>query len=667
VTESQSTFTGNHGPMHGGEGTQVNLHTYYFGDGERLFRGGQDPHPTAKDHLVRLNKQFVEPRGYGQARDLLEQHGCAILVGRPGIGMRAAGQMLLSRLGGLAAGIQDESGIPDKEKGPILDAKRVLDDAFVLLDPAEVEDRTLSRIMRELPPYQAELRERRVHLVVVLGEDRSELVRMELRPLIVPLQRPDPLDVVRRHLQVAQIPFTEEQLRSNDALRSRLAVDSIGKLAELVLHVGAARERLGSEARFDQWLVAAQEVLDKLGGAVAEQVRKRRSGPERALLLAAAMLSDAPADQVHFAAAALVEATAQPDDERPALEREDLAQRLTDLNITVAADGSVRFPTFGYDRAVRQHFWDNFPELRTNFRRWVRQVAVSPGIGVYHRGEFVSHFANQVLRTERPNDIVAVVETWMKPGPARTRSLPSAAMALERGLGHQQHGAKFRRLIYDWSRDTGLDTGMANLAVTMCADVIAATHPSEALVRLHHLVRRHSGDVRATANDALLRVAHQGRREFRLLLDRVVVGLTAARYAADFDLFLTLARPVELAPPSGPVLLAESPVRGRLVAGWQAVLYQRQSTYWAELARDWLGAVESGRLPDLWLDTLASACAAPGAGSGRLYSVARDWARATGTDRRTRNRIAFDLTDRMDRAQGIAATTPARHRSEEHI
>jgi hypothetical protein len=229
-------------------------------------------------------------------------------------------------------------------------------------------------------------------------------------------------------------------------------------------------------------------------------------------------------------------------------------------------------------------------------------------------------------------------------------------------------------LLYDWSRDPGLDTGAGHLAVALCADVIAATHPAEALVRLHHLVRRNAGDVRAEAEEALWRLVHQDRREFRRLLDRVGSSLAeeppagdgqaAQRRAADLDLFLALARPAELARPSGS-LLADSVVRWRLVPGWQALLSEGPSTAWAALAWEWLGAGESDRLADLWLDTLARACARPGVGSGRLYVVARDWARERGADRQARGRVALDLANRMDRAQGITPAAGPRHRSEE--
>lgn len=664
MTEWEATVTGSSGPTHAGSGNQFNGPTFYVGDGDRLLRRGRDPRLTAKDHLVRLNRQFVEPPGYEQARALLAEYGCTVLIGEPGIGMRAAGQVLLGRLGGADAVIQDESGVPDTPGGPILD-DRVTEGDLILLDPADAEHEDLVRIMQRLPSYQAELRKRGAYLVVVLDTERDYLVRPELRPLMAHIRRPSGLDAVRRHLQVAGVPFAEEQLRSPD-LRSRLKTDPIGELAELVRLVGAARDNLGNAAGFDRWLAAALDALDELGNKVAAHVREHRAGPQRALLLATAMLAEAPPDQVRFAAAELAAATAQPDDERPALERDDLAQRLAELKIVVDPAGRTRFAALGYAGAVRQHFWDNFPELRPNFRRWAHQVAASAEVGAQYRSEFVTHFADQALRTNRPDDIVTLVEAWIKPGSDRSRSLPAAAAALERGLGHRRHGARFRRLIYDWSmRLPPLDAGAAHLAVALTADMIASTHPPQALVRLHHFVRRQSDDVRAVAQEALLRLVHRDRQEFWLLVERVVAGMTTAGWAADFELFRTLAHPDELAPSQGVALIGYEAIRAQLVMGWRAVLFERPSVFWAALAQQWLNSIEHGRFAEQWLDVLVRACATPGVGSGRLYVVARDWTREPGADRPVRGRIALELTNRLDQAQGISPAARPRYRPSE--
>lgn len=663
-----SEIVGNFGPIHGGSGHQFNGTTFFVGAGERLFRGGRDPRHMAKEHLARLNRQFVEPPGYAMAQTLLETFGCVILVGTAGIGRRAAGQVLLRRLGGGDAVVQDESGIPQTPGDPILDSEQVSEGGLILLDPSDVQDADMfGQMMRRLPSYQAELRDRRASLVVVLAENQDDLVREEVRRLLVTLRRPDAARVVRQHLEVAEVPFAEHQVTDSKALRDRLATDPMRTLAELVRLVGDARDRLGPAIGFSAWLNAALGVLDELGNKVAAQVKDLHGGPQRALLLATAMLADAPADQVDFAAASLAEATAQPDDERPPLERDDLAQRLAELDVTVDRNGCVRFSTFGYERAVRQHFWDNFATLRGSFRNWARELAVSPDIGAYQRDQFVSCFADQALRTDRPDDIVTLASTWLRSTAARRRSLPAAALALERGLGDQRHGARFRRLIYDWSRDRTVDRDTAYLAITLCAEVIASTHPSEAVVRLHHFVRRQADDVRAAATEALLRLVHQDQREFSRLLDRVVTGLTEAGWDADFTLFMILARPMELVG-SGPVpLLAEGFVQQRLLEGWQGVLFGRPSMDWADLARDWLSAAENVPFDGLWLDTLAEACGRPGVGAGRLYVVVRDWAREPGADRAARNAIALQLTQHMASAQGMASGAGSRHRSEEPV
>lgn len=665
MTERETTVTNSSGPVHAGSGNLFTGPTLYVEGWKRLLGAGRDPRLTARDHLARLNRQFVEPPGYGQARALLSDEGCVVLIGESGIGLRAAGQVLLSRLGGPDAVVQEESGASDTKRDEVLDSSQVTKGDLILLDPAGAEHENVIRIADRLPSYQAELRERGAWLVVVLDVEREHLVQSELRPLMARIRRPSGLDVVRRHLQVAGIPYAEEQLRS-ESLRSRLDTDPLGELAELVRLIRLARNSLGNAAGFDKWLAESLDTLDKLGDRVAANVREHRAGPQRALLLATAMLDGAPPDQLHCAAAELAVATAQPDDDRPALERDDLAQRLAELKIVVGRGGRTRFAALGYPGAVRQHFWDNFPELRPSFRQWVLTVAVSPDIEEHYRNQFVAHYTDQALRTNRPDDIVTLVEAWIKPGRDRSRSLPAAAVALERGLRHRRHGARFRRQIYEWSTQLPrLDVGAAQLAVALCANVIAFTHPSQALVRLHHFVRRQTDDVKAAAEDALLRLVHRNPREFRLLVERVADSLKTASWPADFELFRAVAWPGELAPSQGVALIVEQTIRDQLIVGWRSMLSEQPSEFWTELAREWLNAVQRGRFTQHWLEVLVRACAAPGVGSGRLYVVARDWAREQGADRQARCRIALDLTKRLDQAQGITSAAGPRHSSSE--
>ncbi len=211
----------------------------------------------------------------------------------------------------------------------------------------------------------------------------------------------------------------------------------------------------------------------------------------------------------------------------------------------------------------------------------------------WYRGEFVSRFVDQALRTNRPDDVVGLVEGWVERRGDRARSLPSAAVALERGLGHSRHGARFRRLIYEWSRDPRLEKAKAYLGIALSSDVIASTHPSEALVRLHHFVRNQTDDVRAAAEESLLRLVRHDRREFRRLLERVVTG-PGYRREADVDLFLVIASPEELVSQQRRPLIVDAVVRTQLTLGWQALLVEKDRTFWEPLAHEWLTAVENG-------------------------------------------------------------------------
>jgi hypothetical protein len=643
----RSEVSDNHGQLHGGFGHQYN----FILQGERLIRRGPDPQHVAKDHLNTLNRQYVEPDGYPAAQDALDTHGCVILIGAAGIGKRATGRVLLRRLGGAASAVQEESGLPPWRDDVPLDSRGVTEGDLILLDPRDAPDAdVLGAIMRRLPYYRAELRERGASLVVALGEWQRYLAPHELRPQLVTLARPDGADVVQRHLAVAGIAFTEEQLHNSTRLTSRLGLDPMERLAELASLVTEARDRLGPAAGFPAWRDAALEVLDEPDSAVAQFVAGL-PGAQRALLLAAAMLADAPADQVDVVGTALAAIAARPGDERPPLERTGLTQRLAELEIDVES-GHIRFRRFEHERAVRRYFWDDFAALRTSFRCWAEGVATTAEIAAHLRERFVAHFAEQALRTDRPADITGLVKDWLDGQGPRRLTLPAAAQALEVGLGDERHGARFRALIYEWSLSSSISRGTASVGITSCAGAMASTHPAEAVVRLHHFARQPDPRIREEATDALRQLVREDPRQFRRLLHRVVAGLADPRFETDFALFLVLTRPATQPP-------ADAFTRDRLTTGWQAVLFHRPTAEWADVARECLDAAEAAPHRTPWLRLLARAADRPGPGTGRLYVVARDWARTPGADQRARTAIALELTRRTRPAR------PGSHEREE--
>ncbi|HEX5120381.1 MAG TPA: toll/interleukin-1 receptor domain-containing protein [Pseudonocardiaceae bacterium] len=639
---------GDSGAVTNVSGHQFNGPTYYVTSTERLERRGRDPTAVAREQLIRLHVRYVEPEGYGDALTNLRDHRCVLLTGVAGAGRRAAGQVLLYRLGGDGP-VQELPDTPTAPDEPVLDRDAVASGNRLLLDLSTTAERHLPTVLRELPAYLSTVQDKGAHLAVLLAADREYLLDVGLRSLLVTVTRPPGLDVLRRHLDADSVPYRPEQLHAAATLVRHLREDPIRELAELARLIGLARQRSDPSTTCQDWLATALDALTKRSGEVAAEVRERQGGRQRALLLATAMLIGSPADEVDHAAGELLAAVRQPDDERPELEREDLGQQLADLGVTTDRSGRVRFAKLDYDRAVRDHFWTHFPGLRGQFRDWTGRVATADVVTAQNQATFVSHFVEQALRTNRPDDLLVLVDEWTRAGAVRSRSLPAAALAMERGLGDERHGRRFRRQVYDWSREFGLRADLAYLAIQMCADVIASTHPQEAVVRLHHLVRRQSGQVREAAESALHDLVQRDRRLFRYLLHRLATSLAGPRWHADFDLFTTVADPAALMGPPRP-LIVETVVRDQLVTGWHALLAERQPDFWAGLAGEWLAAGVDERFRDRLLDVLVAACAGQGTACGRLYVTGREWARA---DQATRDPVAHRLADKIDRAQGL--------------
>jgi hypothetical protein len=89
-------ISGTQGPVHGGEGPQNNNFFALPPDPK-----GRSPRKQAADDLDDLDRRFVYPGGFGDAREKLELHRTVFLHGQTGIGRTAAAKVLLrERLSG---------------------------------------------------------------------------------------------------------------------------------------------------------------------------------------------------------------------------------------------------------------------------------------------------------------------------------------------------------------------------------------------------------------------------------------------------------------------------------------------------------------------------------------------------------------------------------------
>ncbi len=649
-----SDVSGTRGSVHAGSGDQtnnINNNYYYPADLVNDARGWS-PRRVAEEDLDWLYQRFVHPTGFAQARDELDREGTVLLDGPPGSGRTSAARMLLHELRDGAGAFHDVAPEDEERKrARSLNSTDVGDRDRLLLDFSNSGEQFWADIQRELPEFRATVRERGAHLVVVLPTSTLVPTAQELARHRVMIAPPQQSRVLRTYLRNAGLsPETTGETPAvlADFLSRKRPIRELALLADLIFRASTAHNGADDFAR---WCELACGAVEDRAQEVARLVTRLRKGPPRALLLVTAMLHEAHADAVHRGTDALLRAVGGPPDERPLLERADLAQRLARIGAAPGPDSRVCFTELGYDSAIRSHFWRYLPEVRRPLGAWVADAIGMPELGAKDRDALVQRFSDQCLSTSGQGQLAEVVRRWA--AAAGREQLRAATKALECGLQHEEQGGSFRQLIYDWSRES-LTPGLTSVLVGVCAEVMAVRYPGQALVRLHHLARRQRDGT--SAREALLELAAPDQRLRRLMLARLVpTSAWAERYwRTDTDLFLALADPDPLTTPGlvARALIAEATVRGDLVRCWSAVFETRAHQDWTPQVRRWLGAaVEDERYGDLLLSTLVEGCGVHGRHLARLYVVTRDWVRGPENDPR-RGVVAERLRRKIDAAQG---------------
>jgi hypothetical protein len=653
--DAESYILDPRGPLHSGTGNQYNLLVNSLNQVRDLF--ARELRAVAHEHVSWLYPRFVEPPNYGQAQELLEDNRNVLLTGEPGSGRRAAAQMLLHDPSGKSGLIRE---LPDTDSSgkAVLDSNAVEANERLLLDWSS-EEKVNGTLLGQLGAYRAVVHERGARLVIVLPDSRTRL-DTEFGPPPVVIGRPNGTEVFQRHLLSDGVRVGKEQLGADD-LPTLLGSAPMRDIAELARLVQDARELKPAQA-FSHWLGEALKALTERSAEVAKQVKNlRSSGQQCALLLTIAMFNGAPGDAVFGATSELLKVVDQPKDDRPQLEREDLAERLAEIGVITDGDGRVRFTQLAYDQAVRTYFWTNRPDLRESFRDWVETAIGQPTLTSEDRDAVVIRFAEQALRTDRPDDLRCLAERWAKRTDPSSDLLPQAVRALERGLSHERHSFFFRRQLYTWSKVRNLSRDLAQVVVLVCSEVLALTHPKQAIVRLHHIFRRHSDAVGAAGRDALLDLVDRDRRLYSFLLDRITRNHATRDpkdVVADTALFLELVHPARLtaAQQQTPPLIASEAMRAQLVSGWKIVLATPSSPRCVAQVRAWLAACADDRFCNRLLDVLVDACDGRYDALNRLHIIARDWAHTSGERQAERIRIADRLNHRIDAAQGIDFT-----------
>ncbi|MFZ3592352.1 hypothetical protein [Streptomyces sp. BH104] len=602
MSDRVSTWAENpRGPLNTGSGDQYNYFTVdaQETDSDRLaFRR------IADDQLDWLQQVLVAPTGMGEARHKLADTGTVILDGAPGSGRNSAARVLLHEYH-QDIGVFHEL-LPDEEELTLKDPELVGSGDRLWLDLSAADATRWGAARSDLSALRKAVHEQHAHLVVVMPSGRA--LDSDLQHYRVEIKPPPGLHVFRRHLLVHGVP-SEQYLRPDPTVTEFLCEQRpMREIAEFADLVRRAREAAGPGSEFAEWCVSAQQARNDRREEIAGFVAGLREGPQRALLITVAMLHGAHTDVIHQASGLLLRTLKYPRDELHLLQRKDLAERLAEISAGTGRDGHVRFTEVDYDAAVRTHFWDHVPDIREPLGTWAaRSVDLSgPHVTREVRDGVVAQLAKQYLRTGRGDGLASLAESWSRTTttPSRAR-LEAAVHALTLGLNDPAEGRNFRERVYQWCANKQLRGEFAQVLIQVCADVIASSHPDQALTRLYHLARRERGSTRAL--HALRDLVTTSGRLRRRLLDRLSHSDLSR---PEVRIFLGTCAPLPLTAPydNSRALVEESGVQASLTSCWRAVLGALPSTAWQPYAETWLhAAADAGFRGDLLLDVLVGA------------------------------------------------------------
>jgi DNA polymerase III delta prime subunit len=603
--------------------------------------GGRSPRKQAADDLRWLAQRFVDPGGFGEARDVLRSHRTVLLGGSPGSGKTATAKVLLRELLAESDTIH-ELLVQDEESETRLNLDHIGDGDLAWLDLSGVSGALWSEIQAELSSLRQAVHEHAAHLAILLPQETEDL-RPEFCQYRVKIVPPSAHEVLSRYLRMDGI-LEPGGLPPLPFLDEHRPLREIQKYAQLIVD---ARKMASGRDDLAAWCAVAYQALSGQGKSVAQLVTTLSQGQQRSFLFAAAMLHGASAGAVHRASVSLLQVVGHPPEEHPLLERATLDQRLREIRAEIDPSGNVRFASLDYDSAVRSYFWAHMPEIHDHMGTWISRTVDDERLTDTELGGLVERFTEFFLNERYWSALLSLMDEWSRcPTNGRVKA---AAVVLQCGLRNEKSGRAFRRKIYEWSRTRGLPDTLASVIVVACRGEMAVSHPDEALVRLHHLARRERG---TRARQALAGLVSEDRRFLRQMLNRLTdPNPERKKWAVDVDLFLELAVPEALTVP-GPhsyALIRESAIRGQLADGWSLVFANTPLETWRPHARRWLQcAVRDGGYRHELLEVLIEGGKPSADVLARLYTMTR------GSEMRTS--ISDLLLQKVNVAQGVRIT-----------
>lgn len=629
MTETQTAIDHVSGPVHTGSGS---LHNYVV---IPLAQGTLRLQPFLQRELGELWDRFVPPQGFSEAQSMWNSKGpIIVLSGRPGSGRETAARMLLYRGDGSEqASMLHELPVVESEDEHIpLNTEHIRDDDRLLLNLSGLGDHAFTRYQRELLILELHLAEVRAVAVMVIDEDQSRLLTDRLKAVCSALERPAGADVLRRHLDVVQLPVPADfpDQRRLDIFVARAGLRELAHMAEL------AKKQRSLDVGGCEWLRSALDAVTDYPREMDRLLGDHPDGAARALLLVVAIFEGSAVEVIARGQRLLLANTTFSASSNHWLEQRGLLQCLADLKALPQPDRTVHFSRPEFGRAVLHRYWDEYPDRREEVMEWLSATITDDATADADAAKASVRLADQLIRIGDSDLLIDLA------GRQRTPSILCHVL-LALGALDARCGRRVRQQLYSWATRTDLSADLAHVVARVCGEELAAAYPSQAIVRLRHLTRHSDESVKARALEVLVELTQDGR-----MLARAFAVLARARLI-EAELLLRLTEPRRLF--GGDQPLAERLwLRNRVVDCWR--IFQREHRYQecAGPVRQWLDYVETSRDQEP-LVLLMKAAGRDARGLGDLYVLARNWAEDRGSVGSMQ--VLRGVRDRIDIAQGL--------------
>ncbi|GAA2672271.1 hypothetical protein [Actinoplanes palleronii] len=491
---------------------------------------------TTAQTLTEQVRRYVAPPGLGDHVSQLATGRSLVLLcpaAVPRSGQRAAAAFLIHRVDesrAAATRLNFQEPLLDKDDeatGTLRDAKNVglFFDFVERGDGPEAVDS-----LRQFGLLEQGLAEAGAFAVLAVSDALTEEAEKSFPGRVHHLRRPAGEAVFRS--RAAEIPTSLlDALTVHEVFRQRLReawppeATRLAKLANRAYQAGItdldgiARQVVGA---LSNWQDQARKDMRQFGSA-----------PQRALLLAAAMLEGSgPAAIVH-GRDLLLRAGDFPAEPTNPLERTDVVTELEALHDIELNVTDTRFARFEYGIAVLHLAWQGFPGLHLVLLRWLERLpsVITPdGID-----EFIARIIALSVRDGSGQIAVAVARRWAngrRPAPTQgtARRLDkaqrvAAVILLRDACLHPQIGGDVRRRVYEYAYYLKSPAAF-RVVLAEAVGAFDVHHQTAAMTRLKHLARGPEEEVMTAVVRAGARLASE--MELGRLLEYLGGWLSAA-------------------------------------------------------------------------------------------------------------------------------------------